>query len=413
MPHLTRKNLYSVLILGGLLFSFLAVPIFLTPQQGATVSSFYQVMSEPGYEAIQWIRQQTPVGSVFVSDAYYGWWLSGFAQRRTLSAVDPQYLTLTREFEPAKIAKSLLDTDYIIDNGLIQVREDGGYIGRHNPMFLAKLNWTYFPYSFLNFNNSETKIKYRVDDSLQSLYFDSLPVKEMRRENDTEHATIVVKKGNDFFNYTQLTTAYKGLRFVNMLITLESAVDGVSLDWLDFKVYSKGKVIQPLQNKTVGLLDIGVKAVGQLIFVKEQPSVDVVNVENPCILELEYNLQGKSKGQIQILVGVFSVTDDLAVYQDPETTTDYMNKILAGNLNASQGADFLKPSQEKENLPPDVFDYQKAVKDWGISYVACRDSDLIPKFANDPAFSLVFINDDVAILMVKRSFNQPRRPPSS
>jgi hypothetical protein len=413
MPHLTRKNLYSVLILGGLLFSFLAVPIFLTPQQGATVSSFYQVMSEPGYEAIQWIRQQTPVGSVFVSDAYYGWWLSGFAQRRTLSAVDPQYLTLTREFEPAKIAKSLLDTDYIIDNGLIQVREDGGYIGRHNPMFLAKLNWTYFPYSFLNFNNSETKIKYRVDDSLQSLYFDSLPVKEMRRENDTEHATIVVKKGNDFFNYTQLTTAYKGLRFVNMLITLESAVDGVSLDWLDFKVYSKGKVIQPLQNKTVGLLDIGVKAVGQLIFVKEQPSVDVVNVENPCILELEYNLQGKSKGQIQILVGVFSVTDDLAVYQDPETTTNYMNKILAGNLNASQGADFLKPSQEKENLPPDVFDYQKAVKDWGISYVACRDSDLIPKFANDPAFSLVFINDDVAILMVKRSFNQPRRPPSS
>jgi hypothetical protein len=413
MPHLTRKNLYSVLVLGGLLFSFLAVPIFLTPQQGATVSSFYQVMSEPGYEAIQWIRQQTPVGSVFVSDAYYGWWLSGFAQRRTLSAVDPQYLTLTREFEPAKIAKSLLDTDYITDNGLIQVREDGGYIGRHNPMFLAKLNWTYFPYSFLNFNNSETKIKYRVDDSLQSLYFDSLPVKEMRRENDTEHATIVVKKGNDFFNYTQLTTAYKGLRFVNMSITLESAVDGVSLDWLDFKVYSKGKVIQPLQNKTVGLLDIGVKAVGQLIFGKEQPSVDVVNVENPCILELEYNLQGKSKGQIQILVGVFSVTDDLAVYQDPETTTDYMNKILAGNLNASQGADFLKPSQEKENLRPDVFDYQKAVRDWGISYVACRDSDLIPKFANDPAFSLVFINDDVAIFMVKRSFNQPGRPPSS
>jgi hypothetical protein len=191
-----------------------------------------------------------------------------------------------------------------------------------------------------------------------------------------------------------------------MSITLESAVDGVFLDWLDFKVYSKGKVIQPLQNKTVGLLDEGVKAFGQLIFGKEQPSVDVVNVENPCILELEYNLQGKSKEQIQILVGVFSVTDDLAVYQDPETTANYMNKILAGNFNASQGADFLKPSQEKENLRPDVFDYQKAVKDWATSYVACRDSDLIPKFANDPAFSLVFINDDVAIFMVKRSFNQ-------
>ena len=396
LSRLSRKNIYSGFVLGFLLFSFMAVPLFLTPFQGVTIQSFYQTMNAPRYEAIQWARQNTPVGSVFVSDALYGWWFSGFAERPTLSAVDPQYLTLAREFEPAKVAKSLLDTDYMIDNGLIQVREDGGYIGRHNPMFLAKLNWTYFPYSFLNFNNSKTKIQYQIGDSLQFLYLDQLPVREMRMENDTEHATIVVEKGNSLLNYTQLTTVYKGVRFVNMSITVESTVEGVSLDWVQFFVDSKGKVIQPTQNKTVGLLDEGVKAFGQLIFNEEQPDVEIVNSENPCILGLLYNLQGESKGEIQISVSAYSVTDDPRFYQNPETKADYFNKIINDNLNSSQ--------EQVSDLLLDVFDYQKSMNDWNISYIACRDSELIPKFANDPAFSLVFINNDVAIFMVKKGF---------
>jgi hypothetical protein len=396
LPRLSHKNIYSGFVLGFLLFSFLFVPMFLTPFQGVTVQSFYQTMNDPRYEAIQWASQNTAVGSVFVSDAYYGWWFSGFAERPTLSAVDPQYLMLAREFEPAKVAKSLLDTDYIIDNGLIQVAEDGGYIGRHNPMFLAKLNWTYFPYSFLNFNNNKSKIQYQIGDSLHLLYLDQLPVREMRIENDTEHATIVVEKGNSFLNYTQLTTVYKGVRFVNMSITVESTFEGVSLDWVQFFVDNKGKAIQPMQNKTVGLLDEGVKAFGQLIFNEEQPDVEIVNSENPCILGLLYNLQGESKGEIQISVSAYSVTDDPQFYQDPETKTDYFNKIINDNLNSSQ--------EQGSDLPLDVFDYQKSINYWNISYIACRDSELIPKFANDPAFNLVFINNDVAIFMVKKGF---------
>jgi len=396
LSRLSRKNIYACFALSFLLFSFFVVPIFLTPFQGVTIQSFYQTMNDPRYEAIQWARQNTPVGSVFVSDAYYGWWFSGFAERPTLSAVDPQYLTLAREFEPAKVAKSLLDTDYMVDNGLIQVREDGGYIGRHNPVILAKLNWMYFPYSFLNFNNSKTKIQYRIGDSLQFLYVEQLPVKEMRMENDTEHATIVVEKGNSFLNYTQLTTVYKGVRFVNMSVTVESTVEDVSLDWVQFFVDSKGKVIPPMQNKTVGLLDEGVKAFGQLIFNEEQPDVEIVNGENPCILGLLYNLQGESKGEIQISVSAYSVTNDPRFYQNPETRADYFNEIINGNLNSSQ--------EQVSDLPLDVFDYQKSMNDWNISYIACRDSELIPKFANDPAFSLVFINNDVAIFMVKKGF---------
>ncbi|MEM2081252.1 MAG: hypothetical protein QW744_03160, partial [Candidatus Bathyarchaeia archaeon] len=231
-----------------------------------------------------------------------------------------------------------------------------------------------------------------------------LPVQEMWVESDGEHATIVVKKGNDFFNYTQLTTVYKGSRFVNMTSTLESAIDDVSLDWLTFKVHSKGKVVTTLENETVGLLDEGVKALAQLIFDESTLKLKVINKENPCILELEYNLKGKSEAQIQLMASTFSVTDDPEVYKNPENTEKSMTEIVLDNLKAFHEGKLLKLSQENGEKPLiDVFDYKYAIKKWAISYIACRDSELIPKFAKDPAFSLVFINDEVAIFGVKRS----------
>ena len=394
LSHLSRKRIYAGFATVFLIFSFFAVPIFLTPFRGVEIQRFYQTMNNSGYDAMQWARQNTPDGSVFVSDAYYGWWFSGFAQRPTLSAVDPQYLALAREFEPAKVAKSLLDTNYMIDNGLIQLREDGGYIGRHNPEILAKLNWTYFPYSFFNFNNSRTKIQYRTDDRLHSSSLDLLPVKEMRLENDTEHATIIVTKGNDFFNYTQATTVYKGTRFVNMSVTVQSTVEGVSLDWVQVFVNCKGEVIQFIPNRTVALVDEGVKALGQLIFTKEQPTMEIVNNDNPCIISLLYNLRGASKSNIQVSVSAYSVSDDQQIYQDATKKKDYFNPIIMGNLNLSQ--------EPLSDASLDVFDYKKAVGDWNISYIACRDSEMLPKFVNDPTFSLVFINDEVAIFTVKK-----------
>ena len=181
-----------------------------------------------------------------------------------------------------------------------------------------------------------------------------------------------------------------------MSISVESTITDVSLDWIQFFVESKGKVIQPIRNNTVGLLDEGVKAFGQLIFNQEQPDMEIVNGENPCILGLLYNLQGKSKGEIQVSTSTYSVTDDLRFYQDPEIKADFFNKIITDNLNSLQ--------EPTSNQQLDVFNYQKALNHWNISYIACRNSEIILKFANDPAFSLVFINNDVAIFLVEKGF---------
>ena len=335
--HITHKTVYASFILFLLLFCFLFIPVFMTPAQnmGQSIQSFYQVMDNPGWEALQWAKQNTPANSVFVSDALYGWWLSGFAQRPTLSAVDPQYLTSARELAPAKNASYLLDTDYLVDNNLVQVREDGGYIARHNPEILADLNWTYFPYSFFNFDSSQNEIKYDVNGSLHAVYLDQLSVKEMRMVNTAEYSTIIVSRGNDYFNYTQSTTVYRGLRFVNLTSTLDTTVPGVSLEWVNIDVQSKGTQIPYNNKQTVGLVDAGVKTFGQLIFKLNQPDV-TTKVESPRLLDLEYNLQNQNHGEIQILASAYSADNNPDIYKDAASINAHFIPVMVANLNSNQ-----------------------------------------------------------------------------
>ncbi|HUU89392.1 MAG TPA: hypothetical protein VMX17_16790 [Candidatus Glassbacteria bacterium] len=398
----SQKNLYIGFTLAFLIISFLTIPIFLTPFQGRTIQSFYQVMSDPGYDAILWAKQYTPNGSLFVSDALYGWWFSGFAQRPTLSAVDPQFLTLAREFEPAQIANNLLDTDYVIDNGLIQIREDGGYLDRHNPIFLAKLNWTYFPYPFFHFSNDKAAVQLDLgNNSYKTFELSDLPVLEMSIANDSTQAHISVKKGNYYFNYSQTLTVYEGEKFVNMTISIDTENDFISIIDVNYILQSKGELVQ--SENTIGFIDEGAKVLGQLIF--SESNLPVINELENFGMNLFYEI-GNSKVDLQLLISVFSITDDLVFYQTAENRDLLIKEILDSNLILTSNPDLFSGNKELTDLPIEVFSYSDAIVDWSISYIACRDSALLPKFVKDPGFSLVFINDEVAIFKVNSSFFQ-------
>jgi hypothetical protein len=389
--HSTSKTMYAAFILFFLVFSFALIPLFLTPSEGLRIQSFYQTMNNPGWDAIQWIKQNTTGNSVFVSDALYGWWLGGFAQRPTLSAVDPQYLTSARELNPAKNASYLLDTDYLIDNNMVQVREDGGYLARHNPEILADLNWTYFPYSFFNFDSSQTEIKYEVNGTLHSSYLSDLQVTGMRMDKGTDYATISVSRGNDFFNYTQFTTVYGTSSFVNVTSTLDSTASGVSLDWVNVDVQSKGTQLAYDDQRTVAMVDVGVKTFGQLIFNLNQPAVSTKNA-SPLLLDLEYQLQSKSHGEIQILASAYSADNNPDIYKDTTSLLKYFDPVIAANLKSA-------PTTTNTYLK-EAFDYHTMLQNYSVSYVVCRVPEMYPKFLRDPAFSLVFINSEVAIFRV-------------
>jgi hypothetical protein len=171
-----------------------------------------------------------------------------------------------------------------------------------------------------------------------------------------------------------------------MSITVESTED-VRVEWVSFVLQTKGEFID--RGNTIGFLDEGAKVLGQLIFAEKQPKV---SRDGTFLL---YDLAGNRRETIQIWASAFSVSDDPDFYRSEETKASFIDGVLAEKLDS-----YFKV-ENAADLSLDVFDYRTAIEANGISYIVCRDSGMIPKFANDPAFHLVFINDEVAIFMVK------------
>jgi hypothetical protein len=263
---------------------------------------------------------------------------------------------------------------------------------------LTDLNWTYFPYSFFNFDSDQIKIDYSVNGVTNYTFVSDLPVKNMQMQlgPNNESATIIVSRGNDLFNYTQFTTIYQGSKFVNLTATVDSTVNGISLNYLTFQVESKGTIIQ-LSDNTVAWIDQGVKAFGQLIFYGNKPDVSqTLNNPPPYNVNVQYALNGSSQAKIEFSATTYSVTDNLQFYTDQATIDKYFAPIIAANL---------APQQLIGNSPITTFDYQTALKQYSISYIANRNTELNPKFAKDPTFSLVFINSEVAFFKVNADAN--------
>ncbi len=396
LPHLNRKNFFAIFVLVLVLFSFTSVKLFAEPAFGFELQTFYQLMNDAEFEAIEWAKANTPEGAVFVTDAWYGWWFSGFAQRPTISAVEPQYLTNPRELQPATAARYLLDTNYLIDNGIIQLREDGGYIGRHNPIFLAKLNNSYSPYSFFHFNSDEITLTLLNDGEVEIISLSSVPLISTQIENSSDYATIYVTRGNELLNFTQTTTVYEGMRFVNMTQVFETDNPAISFVRLDFTMHTKGTPVK-VENSTVyALADTNMKVVGQLIFPPGQlsPTVNELTIDNLAGLGLTYNLNAQNRAELNFYVGVYTYEYKMeAEVTEKEKITFYEELVANGTQT------YLQKFPDSE---PKFFDYQQAIEDYNVSYIALRYAEHIPRFANDPNFSLVFINEEVAIFQVKK-----------
>jgi hypothetical protein len=380
------KAIYGGILLIVLLVLTLNVPIFCYPWTGIRIQEFYQVMDKDGYQAIEWAKNNTPADSVFVSPMAYGWWLAGVGLRPTLTDVALQDITLAREVNISENVSYLLDTDYAIDNGYIQVREDGGYIARHNPIFLADLNSADSPYAFFQFNSSQIILLSHIGNSTQSTNVAELPVVDMKLDGGNgDSPSIIINKQNSLFSYTQITEVTKGSLFANMTIIVQGLTANSSMDWLNLIFDSQGTLQQPMNN-TLAILDQSVNECGQLIFAQTQPTISSFNSQNPCITQLSYDLQGRSTVEIQILVGMFPVK--ASEIQNPSV----LEKALTANLQNLPTV----PA-----LPITNFDYKSALQQYNVSYVVNLDSELNPKYADDPEFSLAFINPEVTIFKVE------------
>ncbi|MEM2953225.1 MAG: hypothetical protein QXU21_03005 [Candidatus Bathyarchaeia archaeon] len=368
-----------------ILFSFSLIPFFAGPQEGFTIANYYDVVSSPEFESIQWIRQVTSANSIFVSQHGYGWWISGFGQRATLSATDPQFLIIPQEFEAAYVARTLLDTDFVLNNGLIEIREDGGYVGRHNPMLL--INSTRFPdpYPILYFNESETIMFYRDEANAKIVDATTIPVKEIKVETQPHSAYVTIIRQNNQLILTRRIEISKSLRFGIISLTVESVGTGIGLDHVRIMLHANGKILQ--LGQSVGILDDNAKICGQVIFEGKPPITKFLAPENPC-LELFYSAENAKKMEISMIAGGFEVEK-----------MDIKNiQILLANMTKMW---FIKEENAERSI--NVFDYREILRQKEISFIAFKRREYpVAKFLNDPIFNLVFINDNVVIFKVRR-----------
>jgi hypothetical protein len=404
LPHLEQKFFALIFTLVLVFYAFFSVGLFAPPVSGVGLQSFYQLMNQPEYEAIQWAKTNTPANAVFLTDAQYGWWFGGFAERPTLSAVEPEYLTNSREFAPATVASRVLDTDFLIDNGVIQVREDGGYIGRHNPDFYAKLPDTYFPYGFFTFDNTEITAAFRDQNGKpQTMTLTDLSVTNQHMENSSDYASIFVTRANAYFTFTEETTVYQGAGFANLTMSIASNVPNITFDSLRFTLYTIGMYIGGYNENTVlpvggnastlALFNTWDKVAGQLIFAEGQPDIHGgSNFNSPGILELDYNLNAQSSAELNLYAGVYQYPSNAGNGLSQQQQLYFYQDIMTQHAQTKM--------DNVSDAPLDTFNYLQALAAYNVSYIALRDLGQIPRFAKDPAFSLVFINNDVAIFKV-------------
>jgi len=143
----------------------------------------------------------------------------------------------------------------------------------------------------------------------------------------------------------------------------------------------------------VGQFDQFKDVAGQIIFTESPPALSSLN----GYLVLDYNLAAKTTAGMSFSVGVYEYKLDpkLTAVSPVKDWNDFYVNLLDENAQ--------NYTTHVSDLPLDVFDYHQALADQHVSYVAVRDSEQIPRFAKDPAFSLVFINNEVAIFQVHKA----------
>ena len=381
------KKAATTLFLAALMILVLFTPLFSLPNTGVAQANYFQVMNPSEYQAIQWVKANTSNGSIFVADAEFGWWLSGFAQRPTLSAVDPQYLILRHEVGPATVATDLLAGDYLADNGLIEVQQTGAYSNDNTHEVLAVLNSSYVHPPVFLVNDTQISLLYRQSGSPEQLTLSGFNQTSTTVENNVDNASFVITRENPLLKITEQITIYKGISFAQVSFVFQSNGSSVNFDWLQLPFQARGFPVQ--SGNSIGIIDNVLHEVNQLVFPSGELGSSVVMEQNSNSYELSYDLQGNTTSKISFFVGLSQFAP-----QSENNQTDYWNNLIDSNSN--------KYLEKVSDQQLNSFDYQVAIRDWNISYIVIRDFNQIPRFSDDPLFSLVFKNSQVAIFKVKQ-----------
>ncbi|MGD9130649.1 MAG: hypothetical protein PVH73_03640 [Candidatus Bathyarchaeota archaeon] len=379
------KKILPVIVSTAILFGFIIASLWsIFPYEGMKRANFYTTIQRPEATALEWIRNNTAEDSVFVADHLYGWWLSGIGERTTLSAASIEFLIYSHEVEIAKSAQLLLDTDYYIDNGLIQVREDGPYLSRHNPEFSIE-TWSGEPYTLFNFESIETRIDYTEGNTTLA----NMTIKETSTlAKDENVAVLTMTLEDDLFTVKKTLAVRQGVRFAELSYEIEAKDAQISNFDAKFTLHTTADRNITINDEstpvTIEAYNSFYEAAGQVIFTEADPLIELKQNTTNCA-EITYSSQNSSV-HAKMLVGVVDVED---------LSYPYEVEMVFSELASS-------PLETVTSEPLIAWDYVEMMKEYNVSYVVCRDQDVYLKFSEDPKFRIVFKGGNVTVFQVTK-----------
>jgi hypothetical protein len=379
------KKMLPVIASSVFLFGFIIASLWsIFPHEGMKRANFYTTIQRPEATALEWINNNTPEDSVFVADHLYGWWLSGIGERTTLSAASIEFLIYSHEVEVAKSAQLLLDTDYYIDNGLIQVREDGPYLSRHNPEFSIE-TWSGEPYALLDFQSNETTLEYNQGNTTLS---DMEIIETPTLLKDENSAVLTITFENYLFTVKKTLTVQQGVRFAELSYEIETKNAQINTFDAKFTLHTTADRNITIEDTstpmTIGAYNSFYEAAGQVIFTETDPIIELKQNTTNCA-EITYSSQNSSV-HAKMLVGVVDVEDLSYPYE--------VNMVYA-ELASS-------PLETVTSEPLITWNYIEMMEEYDVSYVVCRDQNVYLKFSEDPKFRIVFKGGNVAVFQVTK-----------
>ena len=384
------KKALPVTVSTAIIFTFIIASLWsIFPHEAMDRVGFYTTIQKPEATALEWIKNRTPENSVLVADHLYGWWLSGIGERTTLSAASLEFLLYSHELEVAKSAQLLLDTDYYIDNGLIQVRDDGQYWSRRNPEFSIE-TWNGEAYPLFNFQDNGTILFYEwTNDHGKKVNANTtLADMEMVETNillaDENSANLTVIFEDELSIVKKTVTVQQGVRFAEVSYDIEVKSFRTNLFNIWLKIYTaEGNMTIDPSLSMFGFYDPFKGMCGQVIFKGDMPA-EINPKEQPTRVEMLFRHPWRHSIHIRMLVGVF----DAQNLSYPDQVNDKYDELA------------ISPLETVTSEPLIAWDYIEMLEEYDVSYVVCRDQDAYSKFSEDPKFRTVFNGGDITVFQV-------------
>jgi hypothetical protein len=310
--------------------------------------------------------------------------------------------------EVARDAQFLLDTDYYLENGMVQIREDGPYLSRHNPLlsietssgeavpvFYFKDNETIFEYEIVDYRNLTTgvtenkivTIPNQINET-ETLTLSEMEIVETSITRDEKLKLIVITttRENIHLKVKKILLVYQGIRSVDLSYEITTK-NNTNLSGAKFRVYVPNYTnlteISTNSTSTIKYYNPYKKVAGY-ITAKNTSHSSLKNVAN---FEFNYKMSNVDfkKSNIKFQLEVFN-------------DVDWIKK----DVNVFQ---YLEDSLQEKRIDDQIFvwDYSEMIgKKYSVTHIICRDPRVYSKFSQDPLIHFVFNSGKVAVFQVRK-----------